>query len=244
MAPATGDQMTVPHYYQDEDVTIYHGDSRVILPSLDPVGLILTDPPWPLTRDVLEGSTRAVELWSEVCPLFKAKRMLIWIGIHYDPRMFLNPLADWPYLRAIYIRRAVPGHFGRVLMDGEAIFALGEWPASKPGARVIPGGIQITYRSDDRVAFHPCPRSLIATRWLVKWWSEPEDVILDPFMGSGTTLYAAKYMGRKSIGIEVNEKYCELTAQRLSQRQLELSNDHDTDLSQAPIRPNSDNPGT
>jgi len=52
--------------------------------------------------------------------------------------------------------------------------------------------------------------------WLVKWWAEPGDFVLDPFCGSGTTLLAARNLGRTSIGIEIEEKFCEVAARRLS----------------------------
>lgn len=209
-------------YYQDEAVVIYHGDCREILPTLEPADVILTDPPWPLKKEFMAGTLNAVALWAEVAPLLHAKRLIVWLGIQHDPRDFLIPLQDWPYLRGVYIRRAIPGYFGRALIDGEMIYVLGEWPAAGKGHIVIPGGIQITYVKSDRDNGHPGPRSLIATHWLVKWWSDEGDVILDPFMGSGTTLRAAKDLGRKAIGIEIEERYCEIAAKRMSQAVLPL----------------------
>ena len=215
----------VKPYFQDESVTIYHGDCREILPQLGPADVILTDPPWPLKKEIMAGTLNAVALWTEVAPLLKAKRLVVWLGIQNDPRDFLNPLKEWPYLRGVYIRRAIPGYFGRLLIDGEMLYVLGEWPVARKGRMVIPGGIQITYVASDRDNGHPGPRSLIATRWLLEWWSDEGDTILDPFMGSGTTLRAAKDLCRKAIGIEIEERYCEIAAKRMSQSVMDLAVD-------------------
>lgn len=64
---------------------------------------------------------------------------------------------------------------------------------------------------------HPCPKPIALMRELVSLFSERGEVILDPFMGSGTTLRAAYDLGRKAIGIEINEQYCEIAAKRLQQ---------------------------
>lgn len=70
---------------------------------------------------------------------------------------------------------------------------------------------------------HPCAKPISWMKWLVSLASKTDDTIIDPFMGSGTTLRAAKDLGRKSIGIEIEEKYCEIAAKRLAQGVLEFA---------------------
>ena len=69
---------------------------------------------------------------------------------------------------------------------------------------------------------HPCPKPVSLMSWLVKITSERDCLILDPFMGSGTTLVAAKNLGRRAIGIEIEERYCEIAVERLAQAVLPL----------------------
>ena len=71
---------------------------------------------------------------------------------------------------------------------------------------------------------HPCIKPIhVWERLLSRCSKESTDLILDPFMGSGTTLRAAKNLGRKAIGIEIEEKYCEIAAKRMAQTVMELN---------------------
>jgi DNA modification methylase len=70
---------------------------------------------------------------------------------------------------------------------------------------------------------HPCPKPEPLMLELVSAFTDVGELILDPFMGSGTTLIAAKRLGRRAIGIELNERYCEIAARRLQQEALPLS---------------------
>ena len=219
--------MTTP-YYENSGVTIYNGDCREILPELAPCDVVMTDPPWKLKKANPEiiGCDRAIPLWKEVVSVLSTKRLLLWLPIHADPREWLVPI-PMDYLRLIFIRRAIPSYYGRVLLDGEIVHALGEWPKARKGRMVIPGGIPsgmtITYTKSDRMTGHPGPRSYKAALFIAKWWTDPGEIVLDPFMGSGTTLVAAKAMGCRAIGIELCERYCEMTANRLSQEVFDFT---------------------
>jgi site-specific DNA-methyltransferase (adenine-specific) len=63
---------------------------------------------------------------------------------------------------------------------------------------------------------HPCEKPVGLLKWCINLMEKP-GVVLDPFMGSGTTLVAAKLEGRRAIGIEIEERYCEIAAKRLAQ---------------------------
>ena len=67
---------------------------------------------------------------------------------------------------------------------------------------------------------HPTPKPLSLMSLFVRLHSESGDLVLDPFMGAGTTLRAAKDLGRRAIGIEIEEKYCEIAAKRMGQETL------------------------
>jgi len=86
----------------------------------------------------------------------------------------------------------------------------------------IPDSVVRVYREMQRIWGHPAPFPSDLPSHIIKTYSASGDKVLDPFMGSGTTLVAAKNLGRKSIGIEIEERYCEIAAQRLSQEVLAL----------------------
>ena len=69
---------------------------------------------------------------------------------------------------------------------------------------------------------HPTEKPIRLFQSFVEQFSDPGETILDPFMGSGTTLRAAKDLGRKAIGIEIEEKYCEIAVKRLKQEVLAI----------------------
>jgi hypothetical protein len=208
-------------YYQDNNVTIYHGDCREILPTLEPVDLLLTDPVWPDATAEIPGKGRALELLTESLLVAKAGRLAIHLGCDSDPRVLLAVPRQWEFFRVVWLRLALPHYKGRLLYGSDVGYLFGEPPASRPGAHLIPGEVN-SISPFGREADHPCPRKLEHVRWLAGFWSE-SGTILDPFMGSGTTLRAAKDLGREGIGVEIEEKYCEMAAKRMAQEVLNLN---------------------
>lgn len=220
--------MSLPNCYRcgsqpcecKDGITLYCGDSRTILPMIDEVDVVITDPVWPNMHPDIIGADDPLGLFRSMLNVIPPhKRLIVWLGCQSDPR-FLLPVSELkPFLRMQYLRRAVPSYNGRCLVTGDVVYAFGEWPPARDGATVIPGEYSTTSKPRKAIN-HPCARNEEAAKWVCKWWIAPEETCLDPFSGSGTTLRAAKDLGRKAIGIEIEERYCEIAANRLRQEVL------------------------
>lgn len=203
-------------YYQDDSVTIYHGDCRDILPTLDPVDLVLTDPPYGIGKDGEKQSTgkhggrKAYEFlgWDKERPskevfdliLSAAPKHIIWGGNYFAD--FLPAEMKWlVWDKGQRINQS----------DGELAWT------SLGGALRIMTLNRVELMTDG--AQHPTQKPLKLISWCIQIAGEIKNII-DPFMGSGTTLRAAKDMGRKAIGIELEERYCEIAAKRMCQEVL------------------------
>jgi hypothetical protein len=129
----------------------------------------------------------------------------------------LAAMFDYPEPRAVgwiyYPSGANSGPWGFVC--GQPIFYYGKDPYLAKQLGRLPNCFASTESAGD--SEHPCPKPIGQMKWLVNRASLDGDIILDPFMGSGTTLRAAKDLGRKAIGIEIEERYCEIAAKRMAQ---------------------------
>lgn len=212
-------------YYEESGITLYHGDALEILPGLDfmEADTIITDPVWPNSIPELKGAENPNALFFKAAQNFPrlSKRLAVHLGCLSDPRILLGVPMSMPFFRTCWLRYARPNYMGRTLNGADVAYLFGEPPVSIKGNHIIAGECQ---RTDNRgkESNHPCPRPYTFVAFLVNKWSEETDTILDPFCGSGTTLVAAKNLGRKAIGIELEEKYCEIAVNRLRQGVLPL----------------------
>ena len=196
-------------YYQDDACTIYHGDCLEILPQLDKVDLVLTDPPYGLNFKGEEWDKNVPKIAIELPSIFNKVAIIMAPTIIFD-----FPTPNWVacWARPASSSRSKVGgfsHWSPILIYGDCKMKV-DFASFH--------AIQHSYGKDG--IGHPSPKPLIVMSWLVGELSAEGDTILDPFMGSGTTLRAAKDLGRKAIGIEIEEKYCEIAAKRLSQEVL------------------------
>lgn len=207
-------------YYQDSAVTIYHGDCLEFvgddgswLPEID---LLLTDPPYGIglqTQDNhLDAPWKDDEGAPDMRPFLFCREHVIWGGNYFA----LPPSEGW----LIWIKRPRGYDFD----DDPRNYAVIEmaWTdlPTKPRMKhhVWDGGKREGDRSN-REFLHPTQKPLELMRWCIHL-SRTTGTVLDPFMGSGTTLRAAKDVGRRAIGIEREEAYCEIAAKRMSQESL------------------------
>lgn len=176
------------------------------------VDLILTDPPWPEAmwwKDAEQLFLRAGPLMSEL-----STRIVVVLGCDTPPAM-LHTIHK-PYLRTAWLRYARPHYKGRILYSGDVAYAFGPAPKVSEGQFLIPGECTKTATNgDEKILEHPCVRPIEHFLWLIKHFSRKSEIVLDPFCGSGTTCVAAKMLGRRFIGIDISEKYCEIARQRL-----------------------------
>jgi site-specific DNA-methyltransferase (adenine-specific)/modification methylase len=215
-----------PYYDDGQGIVIYHGDCRDVLPTLAPgsVDLVLTDPPYGIAYspggggngwgrktftgdDDIAGDDRPFD----PAPLLRFPRLVLFGANHYADR--LPPSPSW----IVWDKR--DGYPSKSFADCEMI-----WTNLGGPARIFrhlwDGAFRASEKGIRRV--HPTQKPLVLMRWLVSEYTEPGALILDPYMGSGTTLRAAKDLGRRCIGIEVEERWCEIAATRLQQSVMAL----------------------
>lgn len=214
--------MSLKPYYEHGGITIFHGDCRDILPHLEPVDLVLTDPPYGIGEARGKNKSRSnmarskdygFSSWDDAPPdqetilnvISKGSHSILWGGNYFSG---LPPSPCW----LVWDKDNGANDFA----DCELA-----WTNMEKAVRKIKfrwAGMLQQDMKNKEVRWHPTQKPVPVISWALQLGGG--QTVLDPFMGSGTTLRAAKDLGRKAIGIEIEEKYCEIAVKRLAQEVL------------------------
>lgn len=211
-----------PYYDDGKGIVIYHGDCGDILSMLEPVDIIITDPPYGSGRDMKNDQTVPIELlrnvFDECYTLCKDDSFFIHDWARQRILSIKDFMGKWAFLDLLGVTQENTMSFCRVGYDVFQIKCL--YGKGKP--KVVKKGWNLykTSRIAGKEKFiHPTMKQVNVYKMQVLQFSRKDDIILDPFVGSGTTLVAAKRLRRKAIGIEIEEKYCEIAAKRIDRLQ-------------------------
>jgi site-specific DNA-methyltransferase (adenine-specific) len=203
-------------YYSENGITIYNADCRKILPWMERFDLLLTDPPYGIGADKKKAhrTIRDNPDWENSD--WDAKRPARWV---------LESMCEFAKTQIIrggnYFSDSLPPSQCWLVWDkGQREFSLADaelaWTSMDKAVRAFDCPRSRALQ-DGKV--HPTQKPAALMKWCLGLVPDAKTV-LDPFMGSGTTLVASKLEGRQAIGIEINEAYCEAAAKRLSQGTL------------------------
>lgn len=209
--------MNVPStpYYDDGAVTIYHGDCREILPGLDTgPALVIADPPYGVR--VERGDGRALV------------RRIQGDDVTFKPDHLLSLGHPTVLFGANVYANELPPSTGWLIWDktfpdcAEQSQAELAWTNFVRGVRVHREAYHGFMRKRDGW-HHPAQKPVRLFTWILGLrWTPPHVPVIDPYCGSGPVLIAAKDLGRRAIGIEIDERYCEIAAKRCAQEVLPL----------------------
>jgi site-specific DNA-methyltransferase (adenine-specific) len=209
-------------YYSHGGITIWHGDCQAVLFYLPPVSVIVTDPPYGISHPCdfkARGRSNLAECRDYPNVVGDREK--------FNPRQWAN----WPCVLwgANHYADELPASDGWLVWDKMRPDDLDQSTCELAWSNCIKGVRRFSYlwngmmRQGNEELYHPTQKPVALMRWVLSFRWIPTGVILDPFMGSGTTLVAAKQLGRKAIGIEIEERYCEIAVKRLQQEVLPLS---------------------
>src|SRR5574343_1417190 len=215
------DGMSLPKpYYEEPGITIYHGDCRAILPQLGQADLVITDPPYGMRfvsnyrmmkhASIVNDDALPIDLiWLSLSKANNAAYIFCrWDNLPQMPK----PKSVLAWVKNNWSMGDLDHEHGR------------QWEACcfypKDGHVFNKRIPDVIFADRTGNVLHPTEKPCDLLMNIIH--ANVGDIILDPFMGSGTTLRAAKDLGRKAIGIEIEEKYCEIAARRMAQMVMPL----------------------
>jgi site-specific DNA-methyltransferase (adenine-specific) len=214
----------VKPYYEHNGITIYHADCRELLPEIKGIDALITDPPYGMN---LNTDYSGMKGWNgngknhpavygddkpfDPSPFVNFKIAVMWGANHFASR--LPDSGGW-----IVWNKRGEGKPSEICF-GDCELA---WTNVGQSVRMYSHMWHGVARWTEEPSFHPTQKPVALMQWVMKRYTDDEQSVLDPFCGSGTTLVAAKNLGRKAIGIEIEEKYCEIAAKRLSQEVMQF----------------------
>jgi len=207
-------------YYNEDGFTIYNADCRDVLPQLEMVDLVLTDPPYGLEwkstgfQQNFKTDWQAAKAWdvkpdSDLIDLIKQRGRcwIVWGGNY-----LAGSLGDCK-APLIWDKETGANKFA----DGEMAFTSFQTGTLRIFRHQWCGSFKASERGVKN--YHPTQKPVALMKWCIQQAGDVQ-TILDPFMGSGTTLRAAKDLGLKAIGVEIEKKYCDMAIERLRQQSL------------------------
>ena len=217
-------------YYEADGITIYHADCRELIDELKP-DAVLTDPPFFAPAVHYSSRIEWGKSWGDAMMLgqwwedtLKAVDSVPSVATFCDSESY--PVFYPAMYRRFERLAGVVWDKGRIGMGTpwrhSFELVLHGWNGTiSPDDRGQGDVIRISPVSPDERE-HPAEKPNGLLRLLLGVMTSEDDVVLDPFMGSGSTLRAAKDLRRHAIGIEIEERYCEIAARRLGQEVLDL----------------------
>ena len=204
-------------YYDKNEIIIYNNDCLQVMKQFDDKSfdLVLTDPPYGVgyEYDSIDDTQENLKvLVDKSMPeiLRVGKVSLITCG---NGNQHLYPPPTWT-LAWVITAGAGQNKWGFTCWQPVLAYGKNPYRANRMGAR--PDIVMSNERSERNA--HSCPKPInLWTEVLLKGSVKDTDIILDPFMGSGTTLVAARRLGRRAVGIEISEKYCQIAVKRIEQ---------------------------
>lgn len=210
-------------YYEAGGITIYHADCRQVLPFLQRVDLLLTDPPYGILN-LESGETKAVRKSPRASGSGKLKNRMINIA-DFSWDSYAPSVGVLEAMRDIADTQIIWGGNYFQLPPCRGVLV---WDKCQPWENF--SQVELAWTNLERPAaifkhdksaidgkVHPTQKPSALMKWCIGLAGDEVKTIADPFMGAGTTLVAAKLEGRQAIGIEINEAYCEAAANRLAQ---------------------------